>query len=92
MDLKRRMERTEARIRQIRDGSPTTEALASDSIAAHWESLPVLDKRRIITDLGTRVKIKPADMGKRPIDPDTGLVYTVTKWIMMRIDVSWSDD
>lgn len=91
-DLTSRLERARARLEAMRTSSPLSDLRMAESIPARWRALPVLSKRRIISDLGLRLKIERADQGKRGMDPATGKVFTESAWAMRRVSVSWDSE
>ena len=91
-DLALRLERAQSRLSSIRAQSPLSDLLVAESIPARWRSLPVLTRRRIISDIGLDVTIASADMGKRTVDPDTGKLFTERAWSARRVRWEWRQD
>lgn len=84
-DLTARLQRAQSRLDAVRAESPLSDIRLADSIGAHWDQASVLDKRRIIADLGFRLSIMPADIGPRSVDPSTGKKYTESAWALRRV-------
>ena len=85
-DLTERLRRAQVRLAVIRAESPLSDLRLAESIPDRWDALQVLERRRIISDLGLRLTINPAGTGARGIDPDTGKTYTVRAWTLLRIE------
>ncbi|ANP73010.1 hypothetical protein PA27867_2058 [Cryobacterium arcticum] len=84
-DLTEKIGRTQARLAAIRAESPLSDIRLAESIPERWDALEVLERRRIIADLGLRLTINPAAKGARGIDPDTDTKYTERAWALRRI-------
>lgn len=91
-DLSERLGRTLAKLATIRAESPLSDIRLAESLPERWDSLAVLERRRIISDLGLRLTIKPASKGARSIDPETGAKYTERAWALMRIEWELPED
>lgn len=85
-DLSERLRRAQVRLAAIRVESPLSDIRLAESIPERWDALSVLERRRIIADLGLRLTINPAGKGERGIDADTGEKYTERAWALMRIE------
>ncbi|SDS55682.1 recombinase family protein [Microterricola viridarii] len=84
-DLSERLERAQAKLTAIREESPLSDIRLSESLPEKWDALAVLEKRRIIADLGLQLTINPASRGVRSVDPETGEKYTERAWALRRI-------
>lgn len=69
--LAERVEGLEKRLSAMRRESPLTDLALSRSIPTKWNrKMPLLEKRRVIEDLGLVVTIDKARRGRRPNGPD----------------------
>jgi site-specific DNA recombinase len=91
-DLSGRLGRAQVRLSVMRAESPLSDIRLAESIPTRWDALEVFERRRIISDLGLRLTIKPAGKGVRGIDPDTGEKYTERAWTLLRIEWEPSED
>lgn len=91
-ELTERLRRTQVKLAAIRAESPLSDIRLAESIPERWDALPVLERRRIIADLGLRLTINRADQGQRGIDPDTGETYTERAWALRRIQWELPDE
>jgi site-specific DNA recombinase len=91
-DLSERLGRAQGKLAAIRAESPLSDIRLAESVPERWDALPVLEKRRIIADLGLRLTINPAGKGERGMDSDTGEKYTQRAWALMRIDWEMPED
>ncbi|MBD3941692.1 recombinase family protein [Microbacterium sp. NEAU-LLC] len=83
-DLTAKLDAKRARLKALRQASPLTDLAAARSIPKRWESLSVLDKRRVIEDLNLRVTIAKTRPGRRPLDADGKPIPD-----LRRIGVEW---
>ncbi len=70
-ELAERIDRAQSRLRSLRSKSPLSDIALARDIPRRWANLPVLDKRRIIAELGLVVEVLKAKPGRRPFDPAT---------------------
>lgn len=69
--LAERVEALEKRLSAMRQESPLTDLAMSRSIPTKWNrKMPLLEKRRVIEDLGLIVTIDKARRGRRPNGPE----------------------
>lgn len=68
--LTARIDSTAARLAAMRRESPLTDLALARSIPTRWKRLGVLDRRRVIEDLGLRVTISKGKRGRRPLGAD----------------------
>lgn len=68
--LAARIARLEKRLTAARADSPLAELAMADQVAPMWESKTVVEKRRIIAELGLQITIKKGKPGRRPRDAD----------------------
>ena len=68
-DLAARIAALEGRLSALRAKSPGTDIALVKSIPRRWKKLSVLDKRRILAELGITVTVKKSIEGKRSFDP-----------------------
>ena len=85
-DLNERLRRAQAKLSAMRAESPLSDIRLAESVPERWDALPVLERRRIIADLGLRLTINSAGKGARGIDPAIGEKYTARAWTLQRID------
>jgi len=77
-DLGRRIERAQSRLNGMRAESPLTDIAMSRSIPNRWRKLDVVERRRVIADLGLVITVNRGQRGKvfrdaegnRTINPD----------------------
>lgn len=86
-DLTAKIEARTARLAALRRESPLTDLALARSIPTRWKRLSVLDKRRVIEELGLRVTINKGRPGRRPNGPDGKPMLDVR-----RVVVDWGDD
>ena len=91
-NLTERLSRTQVRLAVIRAESPLSDIRLAESVPDRWDALPVLERRRIISDLGLRLTINQSGKGARGIDPDTDEKYTERAWTLMRIEWELPED
>lgn len=70
-DLNARIERLTRQRDALRREGPLTDLALAASVPDRWADLPVLAKRRAITELGLRVYVDPAKRGPGGFDPRT---------------------
>lgn len=68
--LAERIEALENRLAGMRRDSPLTDLALSRSIPTKWRKMPLLEKRRVIEDLGLIVTIGKSRPGRRRLDAD----------------------
>lgn len=68
--LTAKIDRTAAQLAALRRESPLTDLALSRSIPTRWRNLGILDRRRVIDELGLRVTISKTKPGRRPLDPE----------------------
>jgi len=90
--LSERITRAQARLTAIRAESPLSDIRLAESIPERWDALHVLERRRIIADLGLRLRINLAHKGTRTVDPDTGEKHTERAWALQRIEWELAED
>jgi DNA invertase Pin-like site-specific DNA recombinase len=86
VELTQKIETRQARLTAMRRASPLTDLALARSIPTRWKGLGVLDKRRVIEDLGLTVTIKKTHPGRRPNGPDGKPLPD-----LHRIAVEWLD-
>ncbi|MHA3722484.1 zinc ribbon domain-containing protein [Leucobacter sp. HY1910] len=64
------VERLQRRLSAMRADSPVADLALADSIQERWEQLTVLQKSRVITELGLTITILRDQRGKAPLVPD----------------------
>ncbi len=69
-ELSSRIDALTARLAAMRKESPLTDLALARSIPSKWRNLSVLDKRRVIEDLGLVVTVNKSRPGRRPLDAD----------------------
>lgn len=65
-----RIERAKRRLGSMRADSPVADLALADSIEERWKDLPVLQKRRVIADIGLRITILRDKRGRAPLGED----------------------
>jgi hypothetical protein len=69
--LASRINALEERLSALRAKSPSTDIALVKSIPRRWKKLSVLDKRRILSELGVTVTIRKTKPGRYPFDPNS---------------------
>lgn len=77
-DLGHRIERVQSRLNALRAESPLTDLAMSRTIPSRWRKLGVVERRRVISDLGLTITVNRGQRGKvfrdaegnRTINPD----------------------
>lgn len=64
------VDRLQRRLGAMRADSPVADLALADSIQERWERLTVLQKRRVITELGLEVTVLRDQRGKAPLGED----------------------
>jgi len=82
--LTSRIDSTAARLTAMRRESPLTDLALARSVPTRWRNLGILDKRRVIEDLGMRVTISKGRKGRRAHGPDGKPVPDLS-----RIAIAW---
>jgi len=85
-ELAVRIERLQARLTSMRQESPLTDLALASSIPSRWKKLGVIERRRVIADLGMNIKIMKGERGqvyrnedgRRTVNPN-------------RIEIEWID-
>lgn len=85
-DLTEKLASHRARLAAMRRHSPLTDLALSRSIPKRWEALSVLDKRRVIEELGIRLTIQKSRPGRRPHGRDGRPIPD-----LRRITLEWLD-
>ncbi len=84
--LAERVEALENRLASMRRDSPLTDLVLSRSIPTKWRRMPLLEKRRVIEDLGLIVTVGKSRPGRRPLDSEGKPIPDLA-----RIDFDWRD-
>lgn len=83
--LTSRLEELNGRLSVMRRQSPLTDLAASRGVELKWARLDVLERRRVIEELGLRITIRKAGKGRRPLGPDGKPLFdekrVVVEWI-----------
>lgn len=82
--LTEKIDRTAERLAALRRESPLTDLALARSIPSRWQRLGILDKRRVIQELGLTARISKALRGRRPAGPDGKPLANLN-----RITVAW---
>ena len=69
-DLTARIDTLSGRLAAMRKESPLTDLALARSIPTRWKNMPVLERRRVIEDLGLVVTVGKARPGRRPLDAE----------------------
>gem|GEM_PF-1724952 len=69
-ELVEKLDRANARLAAVRAESPLSDIRLAESVPERWDSIPVLEKRRIVSDLGLRLKIEALSAGPAPVVTD----------------------
>ena len=69
-DLAQKLERASSQLAAVRAESPLSDIRLAESVPEYWDALPVLEKRRIISDLGLRLMIEALPAGPVPMATD----------------------
>lgn len=69
-DLTDQIDTLSERLSALRSRSPLTDAAQLRALPRRWDRLPVLDRRRVLTELGMVVTILPTGVGRRIFDPE----------------------
>jgi DNA invertase Pin-like site-specific DNA recombinase len=85
-DLTARIEASTARLAAVRRESPLTDLALARSIPSRWAKLGILDRRRVIDELGLRVSILKGRPGRKPLGADGKPVPD-----LRRIVIDWAD-
>ena len=84
-DLTAKIDTASQRLAAMRRESPLTDLALARSISSRWKGLSVLERRRVIEELGLRITIEKGRPGRRPMGPDGAplpdLRRVVTEWI-----------
>lgn len=70
-DLNAKIDGLTRRRDALRRKSPVNDLALARSIPARWERLGVMERRRVISELGLRVVVDKTRPGRRPFDPRT---------------------
>lgn len=81
-----RIEALSARLAAMRRHSPLTDLALSRAMPKRWRSLQVLERRRVIDELGLQVTVQKAKRGRRPLDAEGQPVPDLS-----RLSVEWRD-
>lgn len=84
--LTERIERLRSRLAAMRRESPLTDLALARSVAPRWRKMTVLEKRRVITELGLRVTIRKGKPGRRPRDEQGRRIPDLSRVIVEWID------
>lgn len=85
--LAERVEGLEKRLSTMRRESPLTDLALSRAIPSKWNrKMPLLEKRRVIEDLGLIVTVGKARPGRRPLGPDGKPIPDLS-----RVTFEWRD-
>jgi len=76
-ELNRDIERLQTRLATMRKESPLNDLAASRAIPDAWNKMSIVQKRRVIADLGLKIVVKRGVRGKRGLDVD-------------RLEVEWA--
>lgn len=71
-ELVLKLDRANARLSAVRAESPLSDIRLAESIPERWDALPVLERRRIVSDLGLRLKVEALPQGPAPVVADGG--------------------
>ncbi|MEU2203031.1 recombinase family protein [Microbacterium oleivorans] len=74
------------RLQALRRESPLTDLALSRALPKRWRSLGLLERRRVIDELGLRVTVKRGRPGRRPLGADGQPTFDLT-----RLSVAWLD-
>lgn len=85
-ELGNRIERAQARLNAMRAESPLTDLALARSVAPHWRKLGVIEKRRVIADLGFRVIVRRGERGKVYKDAEGRRTINPN-----RLEIEWID-
>lgn len=84
-ELTAKIDATAARLASMRRESPLTDLALARSVPARWGRLGVLERRRVIEELGLRVAIEKGKPGRRPVDADGRMLpdlrRIITTWV-----------
>lgn len=84
--LSGRIERLNRRLAAMRQESPLTDLALSGSVAPRWRRMTVLEKRRVITELGLTVTVAKGKPGRRPRDEKGNRIPDLS-----RLTIEWAD-
>jgi site-specific DNA recombinase len=85
-DLTAKIDARTAKLAAMRKESPLTDLALARSIPARWKRLTVLDRRRVIEDLGLMLTVEKGRPGRRPNGSDGKPLPDVD-----RVRVAWAD-
>lgn len=85
-DLTSKIDARAAKLAAMRRESPLTDLALARSIPTRWRRLSVLDKRRVIEELGMRMTVAKGRPGRRPNGPDGKPLPD-----LRRVEVEWLD-
>jgi DNA invertase Pin-like site-specific DNA recombinase len=83
--LTNRLTELTSRLASFQRQSPLTDLAGKKNIAVRWSSLSVLERRRVIEELGLRAAVRKAGKGRRPAGPDGKPVFDSERFM-----VTWS--
>ncbi|MFB8386804.1 recombinase family protein [Microbacterium sp. NPDC055910] len=85
-DLSARIDALAGRLAAMRKESPLTDLALARSIPTRWKGLSVLNKRRVIEDLGLQVTVNKSRPGRRPLDAEGKPIVD-----LRRLQFDWLD-
>lgn len=84
--LAEKIDQLEKRLAAMRRESPLTDIALARSIPTRWHRMPLLEKRRVIEDLGLIVTVGKTRSGRRPLDDERKPIPDLD-----RIRFAWRD-
>lgn len=86
-DLTEKIDAASARLAAMRRESPLTDLALARSIPTRWRRLGVLERRRVIEEMGLQVSVRKGRPGRRPLGPDGRPTFddrrVVIEWLDM---------